>query len=196
MIVVDVQALQSPAYMRRGVGRYVADLVVTLETEHPRLVDAYAWNDRLAGGPTLAGLDTGLALGARLRSFSELRGSDVEVLHVPAPFSPLQRADDEARAVGEVEAQRRLGLGDFRTAVRAFAPDPGVGRQIEGAPHQRAGHRSSEQEHAAIDLAAVAMVAVLFRTRERRSRPRHDRFTGEHVIDMRVPDAHLIAAGA
>lgn len=96
MIVVDVQALQSPAYSRRGVGRHVADFVATLESEHPGLVDAYAWNDRLVGGPALAALDEELALGARLRSFSQLRGRDVDVLHVPAPFSPLLRADDEA----------------------------------------------------------------------------------------------------
>jgi len=96
VIVVDVQALQSPAYSRRGVGRHVADLVATLESEHSGLVDIYAWNDRLATGPALAALDAELALGARVRSFSQLRGQDVDVLHVPAPFSPLQRADDEA----------------------------------------------------------------------------------------------------
>ncbi len=101
MIVVDVQALQSPAYARRGIGRYVADLVRTIEREHQGVVGGYAWNDRLDRGDVVAALDAELQLGGRLVAAGALRGRDVEVLHIPAPFAPLQRADDEAIAYAE-----------------------------------------------------------------------------------------------
>ena len=97
-IVLDVQALQSPAYARRGIGRYVADLVRTLEREHAGTVGTYTWNERLDFGDPLAELEREVGLGSRLRPSSALRGIDVDVLHVPAPFAPLQRADDEAIA--------------------------------------------------------------------------------------------------
>jgi glycosyltransferase involved in cell wall biosynthesis len=100
-IVLDVQALQSPAYARRGIGRYVTDLARTLEREHAGVVGTYAWNDRLAFGGPLAELDAELRLGRRLVPSSALRGDTVDVLHVPAPFAPLQRADDEAIAYGD-----------------------------------------------------------------------------------------------
>lgn len=100
-IVLDVQALQSPAYARRGIGRYVADLARTLEREHAGVVGTYVWNDRLAFGGPLAELDAELGLGRRLAPARALRGATVEVLHVPAPFAPLQRADDEAIAYGD-----------------------------------------------------------------------------------------------
>lgn len=100
-IVLDVQALQSPAYARRGIGRYVADLVRTLEREHAGVVGTYVWNDRLAFDGPLAELDTELGLGTRLVPASALRGDTVEVLHVPAPFAPLHRAEDEAIAYGD-----------------------------------------------------------------------------------------------
>jgi glycosyltransferase involved in cell wall biosynthesis len=96
VIVLDIQALQSPAYARRGVGRHVAELVRVLVDEHPGAVDVLAWNDRLARGPAIADLDHELGLGDRVQTFSSLRATDVDVLHVPAPFSPLVRADDEA----------------------------------------------------------------------------------------------------
>lgn len=101
MIVLDVQALQSPAYATRGIGRYVADLVRTLEREHPGVVAAYAWNDRLPSGAVLDALGAELALGDRLHASSRLRSRDVDVLHIPAPFAPLQRADDEAIAIAD-----------------------------------------------------------------------------------------------
>jgi glycosyltransferase involved in cell wall biosynthesis len=100
-VVVDVQALQSPAYARRGIGRYVADLVRTLEREHPGVVGRYLWNDRLAFGAPLAELDAELGLGQRLAPSSALRGGTVEVLHVPSPFAPLHRAADEAIAYAD-----------------------------------------------------------------------------------------------
>ncbi len=100
-IILDVQALQSPAYARRGIGRYVADLVRTLEREHAGIVGHYVWNDRLEFGEPLAELDAELGLGGRLVPSSALRGCTVDVLHVPAPFAPLQRADDEAIAYGD-----------------------------------------------------------------------------------------------
>jgi glycosyltransferase involved in cell wall biosynthesis len=109
VIVLDVQALQSPAYATRGIGRYVADLVRTLEREHHGVVSAYVWNDRLPGGAVLDALGAELALGDRLVPASGLRGRDVDVLHIPAPFAPLQRADDEAIAIADWLVPVRAG---------------------------------------------------------------------------------------
>lgn len=83
MIVHDIQAVQSPVHAGRGIGRYVWDLALTLQREHPGLVDAFAWNDALDppaeldrfDGPTVA--------------FSELRGQHVDLLHVTSPFEPV-----------------------------------------------------------------------------------------------------------
>lgn len=80
MIVVDAQALQSESFGARGIGRYVADLLAALAAEQPDAFDVVAWNDRFSYPPALD------ALGDRVRSFSDLRGSDVDVLHVQAPF--------------------------------------------------------------------------------------------------------------
>ena len=84
MIVLDIQALQSPAYARRGVGRHVAELVRVLVDEHPDTVDVWAWNDRLERGPAIDDLERELGLGDRVQTFSSLRATDVDVLHVPA----------------------------------------------------------------------------------------------------------------
>ncbi len=96
MIVLDIQALQSEAYARRGVGRHVGDLVRALRAAHPDVVDVFAWNDRFDRGGAIEALDAELGLGDRLRPFAALRGADVDLLHVPAPFSPLARAAGEA----------------------------------------------------------------------------------------------------
>ena len=85
MIVFDLQAIQSAAHGERGIARYVGDLASTLATEHPDVVDVFAWNDRL---PEVPRLHT-LGLGDRLRPFSSLRGDHVDVLHVNSPFELL-----------------------------------------------------------------------------------------------------------
>lgn len=85
MIVFDLQAVQSAAHGERGIARYVTDLARTLATEHPDVVDVFAWNDQL---PRVPRLDE-LGLGDRLRPFSELRNLDVDLLHVNSPFELL-----------------------------------------------------------------------------------------------------------
>ena len=85
MIVFDLQAVQSAAHGERGIARYVFDLARTLARHHPDAVDVFAWNDELPHVPRLDELD----LGDRLRSFSELRNADVDVLHVNSPFELL-----------------------------------------------------------------------------------------------------------
>ena len=85
MIVFDLQAIQSAAHGERGIARYVADLAMALQAEHPDAIDAFLWNDNL---PRVARLDT-LGLATKLRSFSEVRGTDVDILHVNSPFELL-----------------------------------------------------------------------------------------------------------
>jgi glycosyltransferase involved in cell wall biosynthesis len=83
VIVYDVQAIQSSVHAGRGIGRYVWDLAVALQREHPGLVDAFAWNDALDRPDELDSFDGPTA------SFGELCGADVDVWHVGSPFEPL-----------------------------------------------------------------------------------------------------------
>lgn len=89
MIAFDLQALQSSAHGERGIARYVADLARTLSAQHAGVVDAFLWNDQL---PFVERLDQ-LGLGHRLRSFSDVRGGEFDVLHVNSPFEALPLAD-------------------------------------------------------------------------------------------------------
>ncbi|NNE10921.1 MAG: glycosyltransferase [Ilumatobacter sp.] len=89
MIVFDLQAVQSAAHGERGIARFVSDVASTLATEHPGVVDVFAWNDQL---PFVPRLDA-LGLGDRLRPFSELRDREVDVLHVNSPFELLEYGD-------------------------------------------------------------------------------------------------------
>ena len=82
MIVFDIQAVQSIEHGERGIARYTGELARALQARHPDLVDAFAYNDAL---PYVARLDT-LGLEGKLRSFSELRGQRVDLLHVNSPF--------------------------------------------------------------------------------------------------------------
>lgn len=82
MIVHDIQALQSPAHAGRGIGRYVLDLALALDREHPGLVDAFAWNDAL-DPPAELDLFAG-----RTVAFGDLHDADVDLLHVTSPFEP------------------------------------------------------------------------------------------------------------
>lgn len=86
MIAFDLQAIQSAAHGERGIARYVADLASTLAAEHPGVVDTFLWNDNL---PYASRLDS-LGLGDRLRPFSDVRGAEVDVLHVNSPFELLE----------------------------------------------------------------------------------------------------------
>lgn len=85
MIVYDLQALQSAAHGERGIARYVSDLAEALLERHDGVVDVFAWNDRLPFVDRIGDL----GLGGRLRSFSELRGERVDLVHVNSVFEPL-----------------------------------------------------------------------------------------------------------
>ena len=89
MIAFDLQALQSSAHGERGIARYVADLARALATQHPDVVDLFLWNDELPYVDRLSELN----VGDRLRSFSDVRGIDVDVLHINSPFEALPYAD-------------------------------------------------------------------------------------------------------
>ena len=82
MIVFDIQAVQSIEHGERGIARYTGELARALQASHPDLVDVFAYNDAL---PYVSRLDT-LGLEGKLRSFSELRGQRVDLLHVNSPF--------------------------------------------------------------------------------------------------------------
>ena len=89
MIAFDLQAVQSVAHGERGIARFVADLAAALASDLPDAVDVFLWNDLLPRAPKL---DT-LGLGDRLRSFSEMRGQTVDVLHLNSPFEGLRIGD-------------------------------------------------------------------------------------------------------
>lgn len=83
MIVYDLQAIQSPVHAGRGIGRYVWELAVALQREHPGLVDVFAWNDALDRPSELDGFDGPTV------TFSDLRDVAVDLLHVTSPFEPV-----------------------------------------------------------------------------------------------------------
>lgn len=82
MIVFDIQAVQSIEHGERGIARYTGELARALQANHPDLVDVFAYSDLL---PYVPRLDA-LGLEGKLRSFSELRGQRVDLLHVNSPF--------------------------------------------------------------------------------------------------------------
>lgn len=84
MIVVDVQALQSPAYAGRGIARYVGALVEAIERRHPGIIDVVAYRHDLAHHPDLDRLPQSI----ERRSTRQLRGTTADLLHVASPFEP------------------------------------------------------------------------------------------------------------
>ena len=82
MIAFDLQAMQSVANGERGIARYVTEIAKALVDRHLDEVDLFLWNDLLPYPPRL----DELRLGDRLRSFSEVRGRSVDVLHINSPF--------------------------------------------------------------------------------------------------------------
>jgi glycosyltransferase involved in cell wall biosynthesis len=83
MIAFDLQAIQSIGNSERGIARFVTEIVRHLIAgPHEANVDLFLWNDRM---PRPDRLDD-LGLGDRLRSFSQVAGSHVDVLHVNSPF--------------------------------------------------------------------------------------------------------------
>lgn len=83
MIAFDLQAMQSIGNSERGIARYVTEVVRHMvDGPHRDRVDLFLWNDRM---PRPERLDE-LGLGDRLRSFSDVAGRDVDVLHVNSPF--------------------------------------------------------------------------------------------------------------
>ncbi len=89
MIAYDLQAIQSADHGERGIARFVGDLARTLFAEHPDVVDVFLWNDSLPFVPRLEQLE----LGDRLRSFSDMRGATVDILHVNSPFEGIPIGD-------------------------------------------------------------------------------------------------------
>lgn len=89
MIAFDLQALQSTDNIERGIARYVRELTRALVRDHPGVVDWFLWND-LFPYPEL--VET-LGVGERLRSFSEVRGERVDILHINSPFE-VPRGND------------------------------------------------------------------------------------------------------
>lgn len=99
MIVFDLQAIQSVGSSERGIARYVTETVSALVSVADRdVVDRFLWNDRLPWTDRISAL----GVNDRLLSFSDVRGHDVDVLHVNSPF--------EVPAIGDllppVRAQR------------------------------------------------------------------------------------------
>ena len=79
----------------------------------------------------------------------------------------IERARDEARAVGEIETQRRFWLRDFRPAPQSFAPPPLAGRDAEGASHERARHHAAREKHHPVGVVTISEVARAFSGLER-----------------------------
>lgn len=83
MIAFDLQAIQSVGNSERGIARFVTEIVRHLVAgPHAGRVDLFLWNDRLPWSERVGDL----GLGDRLRSFSEVAGHEVDVLHVNSPF--------------------------------------------------------------------------------------------------------------
>ncbi|MDG1265945.1 MAG: glycosyltransferase family 1 protein [Ilumatobacter sp.] len=82
MIVFDIQAVQSIEHGERGIARYTGELARAMERNHSDLVDVFAYNDAMPFVPRLEQL----GINAKLRSFSELRGDCVDVVHINSPF--------------------------------------------------------------------------------------------------------------
>lgn len=157
MIVYDLQAIQSPVHAGRGIGRYVWELALALQREHPGLVDVFAWNDAFDRPAELDAFDGPTV------AFSRLRDAAVDVLHVGSPFEPVpigrllppctprtlvvtvydlipyRFADVYLREPGPAAAYRsRLGLLVAADAI--IADSHAAGHELEelvGVPRQR-----------------------------------------------------------
>ena len=83
MIAFDLQAVQSVGNSERGIARFVTEVVRhLLAGPHADAVDLFLWNDRLPRGDKL----DRLGVGDRLKSFSDVAGMEIDVLHVNSPF--------------------------------------------------------------------------------------------------------------
>ena len=104
-----------------------------------------------------------------------------------------ERARDEARAVGEIETQRRFGLRDFRPAPQS-APPPLAGRDAEGASHERARHHAAREKHHPVGIVTIPAVARAVGGLERGLAGRDPRRMLEERRGVHVPDAHVVGA--
>ncbi len=95
MIVFDLQAVQSIEHGERGISRFVGELASALLRRDVCPVDVFAWNPALPYVPRLEPF----ASAGLLRSYDELRGHRVDILHVTSPF--------ESAAVASVSAPVR-----------------------------------------------------------------------------------------
>jgi glycosyltransferase involved in cell wall biosynthesis len=90
VIAFDLQALQSAGSSERGIARFVLEVTRhLLAGPHADRVDLFLWNDRQEWSQRFDQLE----LGDRLRSFSEVAGRDVDILHVNSPFEMPNATD-------------------------------------------------------------------------------------------------------
>src|SRR5919201_3166431 len=88
-VLVDIQAVQSPAHGERGIARYVLNLATALERLHSELVAGYLLNPALPVPGTVEPL-----LGRGRISFSDrVSPEDVRIQHVASPIEnvPLEQ---------------------------------------------------------------------------------------------------------
>src|SRR5919204_124067 len=88
-VLVDIQAVQSPAHAERGIARYVLNLANALERRHAALVAGYLLNPSLPVPGTVEPL-----LGRGRISFSDrVDPTGVRIQHVASPIEnvPLEQ---------------------------------------------------------------------------------------------------------
>jgi glycosyltransferase involved in cell wall biosynthesis len=121
MIVFDIQAVQSIEHGERGIARYTGELARAVERNHPDLVDVFAYNDAM---PFVSRLER-LGIDAKLRSFSELRGEQVDLVHVNSPFEQPSIQMLNVPVVAERTVATCYDLIPYRYSD-VYLPDPGT----------------------------------------------------------------------
>jgi glycosyltransferase involved in cell wall biosynthesis len=151
VIVFDLQAVQSVQHGERGIARFVGELASGLLRLDPCPVDVFAWNDALPYVPRLEPFGRA----GRLRSYRELRGRHVDVVHVTSPFESAAAASMTA----PVRA-RRLVATCYDLIPHIFSdvylPDSSAraGYQARLGLLLAADHVVTDSESAADDLAS------------------------------------------
>jgi glycosyltransferase involved in cell wall biosynthesis len=88
-VLLDIQAVQSPAHGERGIARYVLNVAQELERGHPGLVSRYLLNPTL---PVPSSLESLFGSG-RVRYADRVAGAQASVYHIASPIEhvPLER---------------------------------------------------------------------------------------------------------
>jgi glycosyltransferase involved in cell wall biosynthesis len=88
-VLLDIQAVQSPAHGERGIARYVLNVAQELERGHPGLVSRYLLNPTL---PVPGALESVLGTG-RVTYADRVAGAQARVYHIASPIEhvPLER---------------------------------------------------------------------------------------------------------